>query len=797
MSTRTERWSIELLVRYGCATLVTWIAAAGAQLVVRTDFVIAVALLSSIGIPVSLYLRMHSMRIAGVPLSRPLWNTFTVIGFFVCASAWTVSSMSEMMGLIFSGASQNFWLRFGADASLGFLMQVFLLFAAFRSFALISDKDATLATVPSFSVLLLLVPVHRGIEVVLYFLLWTLVSTVLFALDHRGELHTGTNGIVAAPQPGQDMRMAARGLGTVLCAALLAAFSLSALLTSRNADDRSATESAITGLVGRLAQFAMNAPDNSSGSGPERQIDFSSGPQIPSRTVLWRARVTDVDRRLLRPNYFRLFTLSQYNGSTWTQAVRTQKQISVTSLTRKQWTLPPAPRVSSDVAYQDTPRVRRSLEIDPYLQSPRLRLDRWGTPVRGFALDNVWPATSRSYGEPTLPVVVRLSSAAINLGYIPTLPGTRTLLGRSGKIDEIRSVNDGAIDLGFIPLGQNLLLLNDLPSLTEYGVNTGSEPTKNVPLRSGAPQLSEEDRNFYLQVPTLSSRVHRFAQNAISKAPTDENALGKARRLALAIQQGATYTLHPPIPATGREATDFFLFEGNRRGYCTHFASALTVLCREQNIPARIVSGFSSQEYSSEGWAVLREANAHAWTEVWVDNWGWALVDATPSADRGDNAPNFFSYWGDWLGFAFNQVATWSEGRLWIVGLIGAGLLVGIYTFRRRARVRAWWARRRGRVSSDEWTRREIIASYDLAAVRLSRLFRPRATHETPDEWLSAASEAIKASPHPKPFAHPEFERLTRHYLQALYSPRTPSDDAVTSARNLAHHVRRYKKAAS
>ncbi|BCM89855.1 protein-glutamine gamma-glutamyltransferase [Abditibacteriota bacterium] len=819
MSTRTERWSVELLFRYICATLVTLIAAAGAQLVVRTDFTVAIAIVSFLGAPVSLYLRLHGMRIAGFSLSRPLWNTFTVVLFFVCAGAWTLISMSDLLSLMLSGgASQSFWLRFGAEGSLALLMQVFLLFAAFRSFALISDKDATLATVPSFSVLLLLIPVHKGIEVVLYFLIWTLAATILFALDHRAELNDGADGRILSPTPGQDVRLAARGLATVMGAALVAAFSLSALLTSRNADDRSATESAITGLVGRLAQFAMSSPDSSLSGGPERQIDFSSGPSLPSRALLWQMRVwIPGSNRVLRPGYFRLFTLARYNGSTWTQAPREQKRVRLANLSPQDWPLQYRFPFGSDSNGNSN-----SLGFGGLLPSPApsvnvippgitFQPDSAGTPLRqdqligrpkdnpvpdsflGFALRKAWPKMRQNFGTPTLPVRVSIRANTNNVGFIPLLANTRALFLRQGHVDELRTGSDGAVDMGFVAQEQGIRTLADVPIIAEYGVSSAMAPTKKVVGQEQSPQLPPSDRDLYLQLPALSTRARHFAQNVLVKAPEDESNYGHARRLAFAIQQKSTYTLRPPIPPQGREATDFFLFDGNRRGYCTHFASALTVLCRSQGIPARIVSGFAAQEYSSDGTAQLREANAHAWTEVWVDNWGWAPVDATPTTDRGDNAPNIFSYWGDWFGFAFNQIEMWSRSRLWPLGIGFGMLIVGVYVFRRRTRIMAWWARRRGYWSSDELTRRDIIAAYDMASVRLSRLFRPRAPFETPDEWLSAAKDLVLDSPRARLFARHEFEQLTEYYLRALYAPQAPEHSSVAVARELARQVRRNK----
>ncbi len=784
MSTRTGRLSGELLLRYGCAGLVTTIAAAGAQLVVsRNDFILGIIALSFAGTLVSLFLRLHGMRVAGVSISRPLWNALTSLAWFGAATLWTLSSLSDLLAIVMSGgATQGFWLRFGAGESLGLLMQVFLLFSAFRSFALISDKDATLATVPSFSVLLLLIPVHKGIEVVFYFLLWTLCATVLFALDHRSELARAVDGRVPAVVPGQDVRLAARGLVTVLACALVAAFALSYFLTSRNPDDRSAAENQITGLAGRLAQFALQSSgDSNSGAGPQRQIDFSSGPSLPSQALLWKAGVLNQGGEVLRPQYFRLFTLARYNGSTWTQIMDDQKRVPLAPLNSTQWPYVRGFRSSY-----------RSYSFQPRVPSPG---QDGSVPHQGFDLRAAWPETAHTFGRSTRVVGWAIESNTTSLGFAPLLPGARSVVLPNGALQELRVRSDGAVELGFIAAGQRLRARGDLPALAEYGFVGGVAPAKLVAARANAPELLPAERTTFLQHPALSNRLLEFAEHTLAGAKPDDSNLRRAQRLALAIQEGATYTLRPPTPPQGSEATDFFLFDGQKRGYCTHFASALTVLCRSQGIPARVVSGFAVKEYDGTGQALLRDANAHAWTEVWIDHWGWALVDATPAGDRGDNAPNWLSLAGDGVFSLLSAVEHWGRARVVLLSGVLAIALTGIYAFRRRARLRAWWARRRNKIGEPEWSRREIIAAYERASNELARRFRPRAAFETPDEWLAAAALFAAQSPRSIELPLRQLRELTGLYLRARYAPLPPESSAVVVARELAGRLK-WKKAA-
>ena len=87
------------------------------------------------------------------------------------------------------------------------------------------------------------------------------------------------------------------------------------------------------------------------------------------------------------------------------------------------------------------------------------------------------------------------------------------------------------------------------------------------------------------------------------------------------------YTLEPP--PLGRDPVDRFLFD-TRRGFCEHYASAFAVMMRSAGIPARIVLGYQGGEINPMGsYLIVRQSDAHAWTEVWLDDVGWYRVDPT------------------------------------------------------------------------------------------------------------------------------------------------------------------------
>jgi protein-glutamine gamma-glutamyltransferase len=125
--------------------------------------------------------------------------------------------------------------------------------------------------------------------------------------------------------------------------------------------------------------------------------------------------------------------------------------------------------------------------------------------------------------------------------------------------------------------------------------------------------------------PNTNPRTALFAQELRRKFP-DDRALVDAV-LSLFRSENFVYTLSPPL--LGGDPVDEFLFDG-RRGFCEHYASAFTVLMRAAGIPARVVTGYLGGEVNPVGeYILVRQADAHAWAEIWLPNAGWMRVDPT------------------------------------------------------------------------------------------------------------------------------------------------------------------------
>jgi hypothetical protein len=140
------------------------------------------------------------------------------------------------------------------------------------------------------------------------------------------------------------------------------------------------------------------------------------------------------------------------------------------------------------------------------------------------------------------------------------------------------------------------------------------------------------------------------------------------------------YTLEPP--ALGSNPVDRFMFE-TRQGFCEHYASAFALMMRAAGLPSRIVLGYQGGEMNPvSDYMIVRQSDAHAWTEVWLAGRGWVRVDPTAAVaperiESGMSAARFGeagAAWGltapaQWLyslGLTWDAVnAKWNG---WILG---------------------------------------------------------------------------------------------------------------------------------
>lgn len=209
----------------------------------------------------------------------------------------------------------------------------------------------------------------------------------------------------------------------------------------------------------------------------------------------------------------------------------------------------------------------------------------------------------------------------------PALP-----LGRTG----------GRLDFRYTvllnPTGTRALPALDWPQAAPPGARLASgavlratrpvQTLRRYRLRAGSPRrtpLPAIERAWDLRLPpALDPRVRALAAGFTAhNAP----ALTIIRRaLAYFIDHHFVYTLTPP--PMGRHPLRRFLFKV-RAGYCGDYAAAFAVLMRASGVPTRVVVGYLGGQYNPDGHdVIIRERDAHAWDESWVDG-RWRRVDPT------------------------------------------------------------------------------------------------------------------------------------------------------------------------
>lgn len=286
----------------------------------------------------------------------------------------------------------------------------------------------------------------------------------------------------------------------------------------------------------------------------------------------------------------------------------------------------------------------------------------------------------------------------------------------------------------------------------------------------------------------LNPRARKLAAEWRASAPSDEALMQMA--LLYFNREGFFYTLEPPL--LGTNTVDDFLFE-SRRGFCEHYASSFVFLMRAAGVPARVVTGYQGGEYNELGdYTIVRQSDAHAWAEVWLQGRGWVRADPTAAisparvqsglnAAMPDNAALPFlartqsplllklrlnldtltNQWNQWvLGynterqFAFltrlgMEDISWQKMAINL--LIGVAILVGIFSF--------LMLRHLYRRSTDT---AQLL--YLRFCRKLARAGTLRAPHEGAQDFAQRA-----AAIHPK--LAPAIHNITARYLAMRYEP--------------------------
>lgn len=173
-----------------------------------------------------------------------------------------------------------------------------------------------------------------------------------------------------------------------------------------------------------------------------------------------------------------------------------------------------------------------------------------------------------------------------------------------------------------VSITSNFTLLKDQPVTQQLRYDV----LQFAPMRID-PILDSESRQLNLALPADGNpQARALAKQLFAQSGSDPVRYMSAIERWIH-QTDFRYTLSPPRLNTNR--IDEFLFE-TKAGFCEHYSSSFTFMLRAAGVPARVVAGYQGGELSRGGnvWEV-RQKDAHAWTEVWLEGQGWVRVDPT------------------------------------------------------------------------------------------------------------------------------------------------------------------------
>jgi transglutaminase-like putative cysteine protease len=314
-------------------------------------------------------------------------------------------------------------------------------------------------------------------------------------------------------------------------------------------------------------------------------------------------------------------------------------------------------------------------------------------------------------------------------------------------------------------------------------------------------QLTDRQKELYLRLPAGSNpRTAALGREWRDQLLEPRTVIDRA--LNLFRTETFFYTLTPP--ALGAHPADEFLFQ-TREGFCEHYSSAFTVLMRAAGIPARVVTGYQGGELSFGGYYIVYQANAHAWTEVWLDGEGWVRVDPTAAVapDRISSGLSRTSLADERnrdslrrLPWVRNALLLWDAAQTyWNDRVLGYGLEMQEDLLEALGLSRPHWAMLATLTAGAVLLASALLAFYlswsyrrlrrrDRAAVMFSRFCRklerarvgPRAPTEGPIDYANRAAAEL-------PAAAPQIGAITRAYLKARYEPGGGESDIDAFAR--------------
>lgn len=338
---------------------------------------------------------------------------------------------------------------------------------------------------------------------------------------------------------------------------------------------------------------------------------------------------------------------------------------------------------------------------------------------------------------------------------------------------------------------RSMSLTRRRPVTELYRYRASSAPSYRLDL-----QLDAQQRRAALALPNgFDARSVDLAQGW-RRDLHDETAIMRAA-LARFHDEAFFYTLSPPL--LGRDSIDDFLFS-TKRGFCEHYAAAFVFLMRAAQIPARVVTGYQGGYFNPTGnYLLVRQSDAHAWAEVWLEGRGWMRVDPTAAVSparveldgasaAGASAPWYQSSWirglrnqfdlinRGWNSFIVQFNTLRQQNLLAAFGIENADYATLIWILVATTSLllfaTALWIMRTPRRRVDA-----LDAAYDRFCAKLARAGLARVPAEGPQTY-AARLEKLTGLP---PERNQRVQALLTDYVCLRYACTLPSGEAVAA----------------
>lgn len=133
----------------------------------------------------------------------------------------------------------------------------------------------------------------------------------------------------------------------------------------------------------------------------------------------------------------------------------------------------------------------------------------------------------------------------------------------------------------------------------------------------------------YLQLPDDMPQSIRDLAEEITAGL--ENPYDQAVAVTMWLRVNIEYKQVLPAVPLGKDPIEWMLFD-QKQAFCNYYATAEVLMLRHLGIPARWAAGYAQGMYNPESKAyIVREADSHAWPEVYFPNYGWVEFEPTAS----------------------------------------------------------------------------------------------------------------------------------------------------------------------